>query len=106
MSIQPSGSLLELCVLACLGQEDLYGYRLTRKLSELFSLSESTLYPVLRRLKSCGYLQVYDRNFDGRNRRYYALTPEGRLRLSQLEEDWQQLGKGVEVCLKGKSDHE
>ena len=77
MSIQLSGSLLEMCVLAIVRKEDTYGYRLTQEIKQEFDLSESSLYPVLRRLTRSGCLKTYDRPYDGRMRRYYSLTEQG-----------------------------
>ncbi|MBP5844918.1 PadR family transcriptional regulator, partial [Lactiplantibacillus plantarum] len=51
MAIQISSELLDGCVLACLKGQDYYGYALTQRLQAAISVSESTLYPVLRRLK-------------------------------------------------------
>ena len=70
MLFAPSGTLLEACVLALLNREDLYGYMLTQNMQSVANLSESTLYPVLRRLEKQGLLRVYDQQFQGRNRRY------------------------------------
>ena len=64
-------------MLAVLEKEDAYGYSLTQRMKEVVELSESTLYPVLRRLQQSGCLTVYDKPFQGRNRRYYAITPGG-----------------------------
>ena len=65
------------------------------------TLSESTLYPVLRRLSAGGYLSTYDKNFDGRNRRYYRLTPMGRARLQGDLKMWKEYVLGVEKIIGG-----
>ena len=74
MVFQLSSPLLDGCVLAILEREDAYGYSLTQRLREEIEISESTLYPILRRLQKEGCLAVYDRQFQGRNRRYYTIT--------------------------------
>ena len=51
MAFQVSASLLDACVLSVLEQSDVYGYELTQRIKELMKISESTLYPVLRRLQ-------------------------------------------------------
>ena len=51
-------------------------------------VSESTLYPVLRRLQKDGCLEVYDRECGGRNRRYYRITDEGRKKLDDYRREW------------------
>lgn len=90
MAFQAAGAMIEMCILALLKEEDLYGYKLTRAIADPLGLSESTLYPVLRRLKKEGYLDVYDRNFDGRNRRYYTLTSSGIEYEKKLIAEWDQ----------------
>ena len=74
MTYQLTTPLLDACVLAILNIEDAYGYTLTQKVKEVVDISESTLYPVLRRLQKDNYLSTYDEPFQGRNRRYYHIT--------------------------------
>ena len=92
--------LLDGFVLAVLSHGDAYGYILTQQVKERLDISESTLYPVLRRLQRDGLLKVYDRPYQGRNRRYYAITPVGRTQLSRRREEWVQFRDGVEELLK------
>ena len=95
--------LLDGCVLAVLSRGDAYGYILTQQVKERLDISESTLYPVLRRLQRDGLLKVYDRPYQGRNRRYYAITPVGRTQLARRREEWQEFRDGVEELLKEDS---
>ncbi|EGP5738924.1 PadR family transcriptional regulator [Enterococcus faecium] len=88
MHIQIPTVLLDGTVLAALSKEDMYGYALTKIAQESLSVSESTLYPVLRRLKKEGYLETYDEPFEGRNRRYYSLTPIGSRHLEEIIDEW------------------
>ena len=88
MSFPISGTLLDGCVLAILSRGDAYGYRLTQSLQAAVQISESTLYPVLRRLQKEHCLEAYDRPYAGRNRRYYRLTETGRGKLSQTQREW------------------
>jgi PadR family transcriptional regulator PadR len=67
---------------------DTYGYQLTQELGEVVGLSESTLYPVLRRLMKEGALSCYDQPVDGRNRRYYRITPAGEAQYRAYIEAW------------------
>ena len=87
MGFQYGGTILDLCVLALVSKEDTYGYKLTHEVKETLNVSESTLYPVLRRLTKEQCLSTYDKPFDGRNRRYYTITPQGRDRLKAYERD-------------------
>ena len=88
MHIQVPTILLDGTVLAALSKEDMYGYALTKIVQESLSVSESTMYPVLRRLKKEGFLDTYDEPFEGRNRRYYQLTPAGYNRLEDIIDEW------------------
>lgn len=88
MHIQVPTVLLDGTVLAALSREDMYGYALTKIVQESLSVSESTMYPVLRRLKKEEYLETYDEPLEGRNRRYYRLTPKGRQHLEEIIDKW------------------
>ena len=81
-------TLLDAMVLAILSQADTYGYQITKDIQAHFAVSESTLYPVLRRLQKKRTLITYDQPYQGRNRRYYQITPAGRDLLEQYRQDW------------------
>ena len=97
--------LLDGCVLAVLSHGDAYGYSLTQRMKEVVDLSESTLYPVLRRLQQGGCLSVYDQPYQGRNRRYYAITPVGRTQLERRREEWKHFRDGVDEIMKEDEQH-
>ena len=80
MSFPISAALLDAIVLSVVAQEPegTYGYKITQQVTHTLELSESTLYPVLRRLQKDQLLTVYDAPFNGRNRRYYQITSAGR----------------------------
>lgn len=99
--IVPTGPLLELCVLAALKKEPLYGYQLTKLICKPFMLSESTLYPILRRLHANGCLDVFETIHNGRTRRYYALSRLGIQRLKELETAWNYFDQNLNAFLKG-----
>lgn len=101
MVFQLTAPLLDGCVLAILEQGDAYGYSLTQRLRGEIDVSESTLYPVLRRLQRDGYLTVYDEQFQGRNRRYYAITPTGREQLAECREQWWTYERKIDHILSG-----
>ena len=69
MSFPISAALLEAIVLSVVAQEPegTYGYKITQQVTHTLELSESTLYPVLRRLQKDQLLTVYDAPFNGRN---------------------------------------
>lgn len=106
MTFQVGSSLLEACVLATLVREDAYGYVLTQNVKEIINISESTLYPVLRRLQKEHYLAVYDIPYAGRNRRYYQITDSGKDRLTTYIHEWEDYKEKVDKILLGGVDRE
>lgn len=88
MMFQYGGSVLDMCVLAIVAKKDTYGYRLTQDVKKVLSISESTLYPVLRRLTKEHLLDTYDKPYDGRNRRYYSISPKGKEKLEFFRKEW------------------
>ena len=103
MSFTLSGSLLEGLVLAVVARGDTYGYELTQSLQKLAQISESTLYPVLRRLQKDAYLETYDKPHDGRNRRYYRMTEDGTQKLNHIEEEWAAFKTIIDQLLGGET---
>lgn len=102
MTYQLAAPLLDACVLAIVEQEDVYGYTLTQRVKEIVDISESTLYPVLRRLQKENYLTTYDQPFQGRNRRYYKITEEGIEKLVFYKEEWESYKSKIDVLLGGE----
>ena len=95
-------TLLDTIVLAIIsnyGETGSYGYQITQDTLKLFDISESTLYPVLRRLKAEDLLKTYDKAIDGRNRRYYVITGEGLTRLRKYAEDWKTCSAQINTLL-------
>lgn len=88
MKIQITADLLDGLVLALLDHQDYYGYSLTQDIQQAITISESTMYPVLRRLKKNSFLTTYDKPYQGRNRRYYQITDEGRKHLARIRKMW------------------
>ena len=101
MSFQLGASLLDACVLAILTREDAYGYILTQNVKDVINISESTLYPVLRRLQKDDCLMAYDKPYQGRNRRYYRITELGKQRCDAYIADWNEYKAKVEKILMG-----
>lgn len=85
-----NGVLLDTLVLSIVDRTDTYGYEITRELREKLDISESTLYPVLRRLQKDDCLETYDKEFSGRNRRYYRITEQGRRQLELYRGEWEE----------------
>lgn len=93
MDAQMKRGLMEACVLSLLSQGDSYGYLLIQQVSALMPISESTLYPVLRRLESAGSLTVYSREHNGRLRKYYAITQRGREQIAAFLQEWEAVNR-------------
>ena len=80
--------LLEICILSVLCRGDSYGYKMVKDLSGCIEISESTLYPILRRLESAGSLTVYSVEHNGRLRKFYRITPSGRRQIRDFLDSW------------------
>lgn len=106
MTFQLGSALLDACVLAVLSNGDTYGYVLTQNVKEIIDISESSLYPVLRRLQKEDCLTTFDRPFQGRNRRYYSITELGRARLKESADEWERYKNKVDKILSGGIEHE
>lgn len=104
MIFQLGSILLDACVLSVLSKNDMYGYVLTQNLKEIIDISESTLYPVLRRLQKDDCLTTYDKPFQGRNRRYYAITEDGVKRLRLYLDEWNIYKNKIDKILGGKNN--
>lgn len=89
MDAQLKRGLLEVCVLAALTRQDSYGYRIIKELSPCIEVSESTLYPILKRLESSRCLSEYSQEHNGRLRKFYHLTDTGRQRIAAFLREWQ-----------------
>lgn len=101
MAFQLGATLLDACVLAVLTKEDTYGYVLTQNVRKVMNISESTLYPVLRRLQKDNYVITYDEPFQGRNRRYYQITDLGREKYKEYVQEWKEYKENVDGILLG-----
>lgn len=90
MVFNTGAALLDAIVLSVVSKdvEGTYGYQITQDVREVIEISDSTLYPVLRRLQKEECLEVYDMAIDGRNRRYYKITEKGRVQLNLYRGEW------------------
>lgn len=99
MAFKIESSLLDACALAILSRGDTYGYEITQSMKQAIVVSESTLYPVLRRLQKENFCQTYDEPYQGRNRRYYSITEEGRAKLEEYKLQWIDYKTAIETFL-------
>lgn len=103
MVFNTGAALLDAIVLAVVSREQsgTYGYKITQDVRGAIDISESTLYPVLRRLQKEECLEVYDLAIDGRNRRYYRITESGRLQLNLYQGEWNIYAQKISKILEG-----
>jgi len=96
-------ALLDAIVLAVVSKEaqGTYGYKITQDVRQVMELSESTLYPVLRRLQKDECLEVYDQECAGRNRRYYKVTEKGLAQLYLYETEWERYSSKISALFRG-----
>lgn len=91
MDIQLKRGLLDVCVLSAIRNEDSWGYRIVKDLKPYIELSESTLYPILRRLEAADFLSVRTAEHNGRLRKYYHITPAGLGKIETFKKEWQEM---------------
>lgn len=91
MDPQLKRGMLEICVLAALRDGDAYGYKIIKDISPHIEISESTLYPILKRLEAGSCVREYSVVYNGRLRKYYSLMPQGLERIREFASDWQSL---------------
>ena len=106
MVFNTGAALLDAIVLAAVSKaaEGSYGYWITQDVRKAIDISESTLYPVLRRLLQEECLSAYDRAIDGRNRRYYKITEKGRIQLNLYRSEWSVYSANITRILVVSSD--
>lgn len=106
MDVQLKRGLLEICVLAAIKNEESYGYRIIKDLKPYVDLSESTLYPILRRLEASQLLKVSVAEHNGRLRKYYHITEDGRARIESFRDEWAEMMKIYSFVVKEEGQDE
>ena len=103
MVFNTGAALLDAIVLAVVSKEKegTYGYKITQDVRQAIEVSESTLYPVLRRLQKDRCLQVYDMECGGRNRRYYKITDRGDAQLNLYRTEWESYSSKITMLFSG-----
>lgn len=103
MVFNTGAALLDAIVLAVVSRESegTYGYKITQDVRKAIEVSESTLYPVLRRLQKDECLEVYDMQYDGRNRRYYKITAKGTAQLNLYRDEWKSYSGKISELFEG-----
>ena len=97
-----SAVLTECLILSVVEQQDSYGYEISQTVKLVAAIKESTLYPILRKLETGGYLTTYSEAFQGRKRKYYSITEEGRRQLEYLRKEWREYRNTVDDIVEGR----
>ena len=106
MDIQLKRGLLDVCVLAAIKSEDSYGYKIIKDMKPYMELSESTLYTILKRLETADMLTVRTTEHNGRLRKYYHITDEGRKRIEEFKDEWKEMMSIYQFVTKEDGDNE
>lgn len=106
MAFKIESSLLDACALSILRRGDTYGYEITQEMKKAIAISESTLYPVLRRLQKEGLCRTYDKPHQGRNRRYYSITKNGEVKLLEYRKQWDEYRTAIDALMNEKGGGE
>ena len=91
MDIQIKRGLLDVCVLSAIKEAPSYGYKIIKDMKPYVDISESTLYPILRRLEAAQCITVESAEHNGRLRKYYQITPYGLERINTFREEWKEI---------------
>ena len=106
MDIQIKRGLLDVCVLAAIKETDSYGYKIVKDVKPYISISESTLYPILRRLETADCLTVYSVEHNGRLRKYYHITEKGLDRIEAFKNEWKEIMSVYKFIVREEETHE
>ncbi len=100
MDIQLKRGLLDICVLSAIKNKDSYGYQIIKDVKPFVEISESTLYPILRRLEVSQCLTVRSVEYNGRLRKYYHITSKGIDRINSFIDEWKEMMSIYQFVIK------
>jgi PadR family transcriptional regulator PadR len=103
MDIQMKRGLLDAAVLSAIRDKDSWGYQIIKDIKPYVDISESTLYPILRRLEAAGCLTVRTEEYSGRLRKYYHILPAGRARLDAFRDEWKEVLAVYSYIVRGET---
>lgn len=106
MDVQLKRGLLDVCVLAAIKNKDSYGYQIIKDMKPYVEISESTLYPILRRLESAEMLTVRKIEYQGRLRKYYHITNQGLRRIENFKNEWSEIVSIYQFIIKEETEDE
>lgn len=106
MYFPTSSILIEFLILAIIDREDSYGYEISQTIKLAANIKESTLYPILKKLEKAGYMTTYSQVYQGRKRKYYSITQEGKNQLQFLNEEWLTYKETLDGIVEGRLRHD
>lgn len=106
MYFPTSSILIEFLILAIIDREDSYGYEISQTIKLVANIKESTLYPILKKLEKAGYMTTYSQEYQGRKRKYYSITQEGKEQLQFLNEEWLTYKETLDGIVEGRLRHD
>ena len=106
MYFPTSSILIEFLILAIIDREDSYGYEISQTIKLAANIKESTLYPILKKLEKAGYMTTYSQEYQGRKRKYYSITSEGKEQLEFLNKEWLTYKETLHGIVEGRLRHD
>lgn len=106
MYFPTSSIMIEFLILSLVEREDSYGYEISQTIKLIATIKESTLYPILKKLERNNLLTTYTQEYQGRKRKYYSITAEGKSQLTFLKEEWQTYTEQVNAILSERLHHD
>lgn len=97
-----SALLIEFLILSIVESQDSYGYEISQTVKIAAEIKESTLYPILKKLEKSGYMTTYSQEFQGRKRKYYSITDDGKKQLEFLHQEWNNYRDTIDGIIEGR----
>ena len=101
MTFTLNAPMFDFLVLSVIADGDAYGYQISQIIKRAAHTKDSTLYPILRRLQEANYVETYDQQYQGRNRKYYTITDPGKKQQKILQEDWNDYKTIIDDIVNG-----
>lgn len=103
MSTQLKKGVLDLVVLSKIDEKDRYGYDIYQEIGKHMIISESTIYPILRKIVKEGLCKTYlKESTEGPPRKYFKITDKGKEKLLFLRKDWEKFQRVVNIMIRGE----
>ena len=93
--------MFDFLVLSVIANHDAYGYEISQIIKKAANTKDSTLYPILKRLQDSQFVETYDQQYQGRNRKYYKITDSGKVHQQNLLKEWDIYKSTIDEIVKG-----